>query len=109
MHPPPLGELAEYIRILVANEVTKQIGHVRALGEYLTTEEAGELARVATGTVRRWIREGRLPSQSAGREIRIRRSDLERLMTGDRKKREPSPEALAADALGGMRARRSAE
>jgi excisionase family DNA binding protein len=62
--------------------------------EYLTTQEAAQLARVVPGTIRRWIREGRLPGANAGREVRVRRADLDRLMTCS----APgtlSPEALA--------------
>jgi excisionase family DNA binding protein len=50
-------------------------------GEYLSTRQAADLAAVAAGTIRRWIKAGRLPPLRAGREVRIRRADLEHLLS----------------------------
>jgi excisionase family DNA binding protein len=46
-------------------------------GGYLSLSRAAKLADVAPGTLRRWIKEGRIPSQRAGRVYRVSRSDLE--------------------------------
>jgi excisionase family DNA binding protein len=46
-------------------------------GGYLSLSRAAKLADVAPGTLRRWIKEGRLPSQRAGRVYRVSRTDLE--------------------------------
>jgi chromosome partitioning protein len=46
------------------------------LDELLTVEEAANLLKVHPKTMRRWCATGRLPSTMAGREYRIRRSDL---------------------------------
>ena len=44
---------------------------------YLSLANAARLADVAPGTVRAWIRAGRLPAKRAGRVFRIARSELE--------------------------------
>ena len=82
-------------------------------GDYMSTSEAAAHARVAPGTVRRWIRDGHLQAFGAGRAIRVLRDELERLMVAGREARavggkrlaarEPSPEVLAARAVAGMR------
>lgn len=47
---------------------------------YVTTVEAGALARVSVSTIRRWAREGRLAAVGAGRELRFLRTDVEGLI-----------------------------
>ena len=49
--------------------------------EYLTVSEASRLFVVTEGTVRRWIREGKLASSRAGRAVRLKREDLEQFMS----------------------------
>jgi len=44
---------------------------------YLSLSRAAKLADVAPGTLRRWIKEGRIPTQRAGRVYRVSRTDLE--------------------------------
>lgn len=82
--------LDEKFRALVAEivreEVAKAIAAVQRPEEYLTTRAAGDLAAVAEGTIRRWIREGRIVGHRAGRVLRVKRSELERLLT-----RAPKP------------------
>ncbi len=48
--------------------------------EYLTTVEAAALAKVRPETVRAWVAAGSLPEHRAGRELRVRRDELEALM-----------------------------
>ncbi|MCI0342782.1 MAG: excisionase family DNA-binding protein [Planctomycetales bacterium] len=44
---------------------------------YMTTREAGERLAVAPGTIRRWVREGRLPAtRIPGGLLRIADADL---------------------------------
>jgi excisionase family DNA binding protein len=84
-------------------------------GDYMSTAEAAAHARVAPGTVRRWIRDGHLQGCGAGRAIRVRRGELEALMQAGRAARavgggpvpvrQPSPEALAARVVAGMQTR----
>jgi excisionase family DNA binding protein len=64
--------------------------------EYLSTSEAADLARVAPGTIRRWIREERLDRCKAGREVRVKRDQLELLLRSDRRPaNDLTPEELA--------------
>ena len=51
---------------------------------YLSLSRAAKLADVAPGTLRRWIKEGRIPSQRAGRVYRLSRCDLETFLKSDR-------------------------
>ena len=45
--------------------------------EYLTTEEAAKLLKLHRDTVRRLIRERKLPYVKVGSQYRLRRKDLE--------------------------------
>lgn len=57
---------------------------------YLTIEEAAELLRIHPDTVRRLIREKRLPGKKLGREWRISREMLDKFMKEeDRTENEP--------------------
>jgi len=76
--------------------------------ELLTLSEAASLARVQRETVRAWCVAGRLPSVPAGggRERRIRRADLERVVAEAhhpivlRERRSVAPEPERSDAGG---------
>jgi excisionase family DNA binding protein len=48
---------------------------------YLTVAEVAELLRLNQQTVRNWIDQGALPALRVGRRVRIKRSDLDRLLT----------------------------
>jgi excisionase family DNA binding protein len=54
---------------------------------YLTVEEIAKQLRVSPDTVRRWIREGRLPALDLIGQYRIRREDYERFLEQRRKGR----------------------
>ena len=45
--------------------------------EYLSAEEAARLAGFSPGTIRRWAREGRIPSTTIGGRRWFRRQDIE--------------------------------
>jgi excisionase family DNA binding protein len=47
----------------------------------LTVKEVAEMCRVHEVTIRRHIRDGRLPVLRAGRALRVRRSDVERFLS----------------------------
>jgi excisionase family DNA binding protein len=49
---------------------------------FLSVTKAARLADVAPGTIRAWIRAGRLTAQHAGRVLRISRRELAQFMTG---------------------------
>ena len=67
--------------------------------EYLSVATAARVAEVAPATIRGWIAEGRLHRYAAGREIRVRRAELEALLAAP----ATSPEAAARTAFGGTR------
>lgn len=48
--------------------------------EFLTVAEVAELLKLNQQTVRNWIDQGSLPALKVGRRVRIRRSDLERVL-----------------------------
>jgi excisionase family DNA binding protein len=48
--------------------------------EFLTVAEVAELLKLNQQTVRNWIDQGSLPALRVGRRVRIRRSDLERVL-----------------------------
>lgn len=48
---------------------------------YLTVAEVAALLKLNQQTVRNWIDQGSLPALRVGRRVRIRRSDLDRLLT----------------------------
>ena len=90
--------LRQEITELVRQELLRGLDRLDQGDEFMSTRAAAQLAGVAQGTVRRWIREGRLTAHHAGRVLRVKRADVERLMAnGTREKHEPmSPEELAA-------------
>ncbi len=47
---------------------------------FLTVAEVAELLKLNQQTVRNWIAQGKLPALRVGRRVRIRRSDLERVL-----------------------------
>ena len=69
-----LRELIEdATRRVVREELSREPGRDR----YLPVAEAAEVAGVAPDTIRAWIGQGRLRRYNAGREIRVRRSELD--------------------------------
>jgi excisionase family DNA binding protein len=88
--------LRETIRAIVREELALALADRAEPDELMSTANAAELAGVAEGTVRRWIREGRLPERRAGRLLRVSRSELATLLGISRRAAgELSPEELA--------------
>ena len=87
------------LRALIAQlveEALAQRAAVAANDEYLSPEQAASVARVSPATVRRWVREGKLPGHHAGRRVRVKRSELESLMReGPRDRTGLTPEQMA--------------
>jgi excisionase family DNA binding protein len=52
----------------------------QAPDEYLTQNQAGELLGVTSRTIFQWAKEGKLRVSKLGRLVRIRRSDIDRMM-----------------------------
>jgi excisionase family DNA binding protein len=48
--------------------------------EFLTVAEVAEMLKLNQQTVRNWIDHGRLPAVRVGRRVRIRRTDLDRVL-----------------------------
>ena len=81
-----MATLEEVIRAIVRDEVRAAVAEALARsgaapavheGGYLSIARAARFAAVAPGTLRRWIRTGRLPVRRAGRVYRIARAELE--------------------------------
>jgi excisionase family DNA binding protein len=68
------------LRAFIADVVRAELGKTTEVDEYLSTFAAAAFAKVAPGTIRRWVKNGKLRDHRAGRLMRIRRSDLERLL-----------------------------
>lgn len=58
---------------------------------FLTVAEVAELLKLNQQTVRNWIDQGSLPALRVGRRVRIRRSDLERVLAKGATKVPPPP------------------
>lgn len=88
-----------FVREVVREELAGRAATSDDRDRYLATAAAAELAGVAEGTIRRWVREGRVPGHRAGRVLRVRSSDVHRLLSsGGRAPRTHaalSPEELA--------------
>ena len=57
---------------------------------FLTVAEVAEMLKLNQQTVRNWIDQGSLPALRVGRRVRIRRSDLDRLLEQGRTSGRPS-------------------
>lgn len=81
------------------------------VAEYLSTVAAATVASVNEGTIRRWVRAGKLRGYRAGRVLRVRRDELDQMLATGRRSsaNDESPEEMAkrdhADDLAKRRAR----
>lgn len=104
--PDAMASLASAIRQLVQTEVAAQVAAALAerpaVAELLSTGEAAQYAKVTPRSIRRWLDQGKLRALHAGRELRIRRADLDQLMRGGRRRKAAAltPEQLAARDFG---------
>lgn len=95
-----MASLASAIRQLVQAEVAAQVAAALAerpaVAELMSTGEAAQYAKVTPRSIRRWLDQGKLQALHAGRELRIRRADLDELMRGGRRRKAAlTPEQLA--------------
>ena len=94
-------EVRAAIREELAATLAATAGGAASTSEFLTTEEAATVARVEPATVREWVRRGDLRRHQAGRELRVRRDELEEfLANGRRSETEHTVEGLAVKILG---------
>lgn len=70
----------EGLRVFIAEVVKSELDKKPEQDDYLSTHDAAELADVAVGTIRRWVRAGKLRDHRAGRRVRVSRADLHRLL-----------------------------
>jgi excisionase family DNA binding protein len=71
--------------------------------EFLTVAEVAGLLKLNQQTVRNWIDQGSLPAVRVGRRVRIRRSDLERVIEdGSTRGKSPAAAPSADDFWGGQ-------
>lgn len=55
---------------------------IYATDKYVTVSEAADILQVSQSTIRRWIREDRVPTYRLGeRRVLLKRTDLDRLIT----------------------------
>lgn len=66
---------------------------------FLTVAEVAEMLKLNQQTVRNWIDQGSLPAVRVGRRVRIRRSDLDRILAeGYQGSAPPPPPATGPNA-----------
>jgi excisionase family DNA binding protein len=68
--------------------------------EFLTVAQIAERLKLNPQTLRNWIDRGQLPAVRIGRRVRIRRTDLERLLAEGQTARltpEPAAQGLTAE------------
>ncbi len=76
----PIEALQQLIAQTVRDELAKM--HTQPPDEYLSTADAAQIARVTTGTIRRWVRDRELTKHGKGARVRIRRDELEQYLSG---------------------------
>ncbi len=79
--PEWVGQLRTWIVQIVRHEVHAAVAEATKPQEIFTVREAAAFARVSSGTMRRAIKEGHLVAYSVGRALRIKRDDLEGMVT----------------------------
>jgi excisionase family DNA binding protein len=96
------GAIVELVRVEVDARVRAALTEQAAVAELMSTADAARYAQVTPRSIRRWLDQGKLRALHAGRELRVRRADLDRLMrAGSRQKAaEVTPEQLAARDFG---------
>lgn len=77
-----MSDLESTLRNLVRLIVREELTPAPVADDYLSTRGAAQHAKVAEGTIRRWVRQGKLHGHHAGRLIRISRAELEKFMSG---------------------------
>lgn len=90
--------LEDMIRAIVREELARVRPDIEPDDDLLSTAQAAAFAKVHEKTIRRWVADGRLQAQHAGRLLRFRRADLEAALAGNDNKL--TPEQLAARKYG---------
>jgi excisionase family DNA binding protein len=87
--------LRKLITEVVRDEIKRALAAAKPHDEFLTTSEAATLAKVAIGSIRRWIRQGKLKRHVVGKTLRVSRAELDRLLQDPGPDHELSPEEQA--------------
>jgi excisionase family DNA binding protein len=98
------GAIRDLVRDVVREEVRAALADQRKAFQrngtagdidegYLSIARAAAFADVAPGTLRRWIRAGRLPVRRAGRVHRVARAELEDFLTREGRSYEVAAKA----------------
>ena len=91
------------LRALLADVVRQVLREERpppTPSEYVSVADAARRAAVTPQTIRTWMSAGRLGRYQAGRELRVKTSELEELLSGGARPKETlSPEEAAAREL----------
>lgn len=77
-----MSDIEQMIRAIVREELAAYTSPEQR-PDYLSVAEAAAHARVTPGTIRRWVRAGELTRHEAGSRVRVRRDELEQLLTSD--------------------------
>lgn len=98
-----MSEFETKLRALIADvvrdEVRRAVADATKADEFLSTEAAAAVAKVAPGTIRRWVKERRLARANTGRHIRVSRNELERMLKAG-PSNDLTPEQLARKMFG---------
>lgn len=89
--------LRDAIKAIVVEEVARALAErpVEQADELIKTSEAAAIAKVHLGSVQRWVQQGRLTRRYAGRQLRVSRRELDRLLRKGPNRNELSPEEEA--------------
>lgn len=74
--------IRDEVRAVVREELAKLDLGRPVTQEFLSLETAATLTETSVSTIRGWLREGRLRTYHAGRLVRVRRDELEALLSG---------------------------
>lgn len=89
----------DVVRKVVREELTQARQRpAEGTDPYLAVASAAELADVAPGTIRAWMKAGKLGRYRAGGRLRVRRSELLALLAGDCAS-SPGNQSLSPEAL----------
>ena len=66
---------------------------------FLTVQEIAELLQLNQQTVRNWIDQGSLPAVRVGRRVRVRQSDLDRILQEGQTASAPTPDVSTGETL----------
>lgn len=86
---------------VIRDEVRRAVNDAIRADEFLSTTAAAKVAHVKSGTIRKWVRSGKLTGHRVGKRIlRINRTELEQLLRRGASNDDLTPEEMAVKAFG---------